>query len=69
MEKAQQGSDKSLLGAKYRWYDVTSWEEKHVDCFLSLIGNNITVLFAFLFFMFFLGFDLMLPNNPGGAGW
>ena len=53
----------------YAWYDITSWEEKDADKFLSKLGTVILVLFTFLFFMFFLGFDLMLPNNPGGPGW
>ena len=53
----------------YAWYDITTWEEKDADKFLSKVGSAVTVLFTFLFFMFFLGFDLMLPNDPGGPGW
>jgi NhaP-type Na+/H+ or K+/H+ antiporter len=53
----------------YRWYDIRSWEEKDADNMLAQFGNIVTILFTFLFFMFFLGFDLMHPNEHGGAGW
>lgn len=57
------GVDKSA----YTWYDIRLWKEKDADKFLSKVGSAIAVLFTFLFCIFFLGFDMMLPGGPGWA--